>query len=73
MSINLMKENGFTLEKGRIRRYPAQTITDADHADDIVLLVNTPAQAESKLPSLERAAGDIVFHEKREKNKVHVL
>ena len=33
-SIDLMKENGFTLEKARSRRYSAQTITNADFADD---------------------------------------
>ena len=27
---------------GRSRRYPAKTITDADYADDIALLANTP-------------------------------
>ena len=27
--------------------YPAQTITDADHADDIALLANAPAQGET--------------------------
>ena len=42
-SIDLMKVNGFKLAKERSRRYPAQTIMDADYADDIVLLVNTPA------------------------------
>ena len=35
-----MKENGFTLEKARSRRYPAETLTDADYADDIPLLAN---------------------------------
>ena len=30
-SIDLMKENGFKLAKERSRRYPAQTITDADY------------------------------------------
>ena len=40
-SRDLMKENGFTLKKKtRNRRYPAQTITDADWADDIPLLAN---------------------------------
>ena len=39
------KENGFNLIKERSRRYPAQTITDADYADDIALLVNAPTQA----------------------------
>ena len=29
-SLDLMKENGFQLAKERSRRYPAQTITDAD-------------------------------------------
>ena len=52
-SIDKIKENGFKLTKIRSRRYPAKTITDADYADDIVLLVNTPAQAENLLRSLE--------------------
>ena len=41
-SIDKMKENDFLL-KERSRKYPAQTITDMDYADDIVLLANTPA------------------------------
>ena len=57
-----MKENGFKLEKIRSRRYLAQTITDADYADDIPLLENTPAQAESLLHYLEQAAGCIGLH-----------
>ena len=59
MSIDMMKGNGFTLEKVRCRRYPAQTIIDVDYADDIALLANTSAQAESLLHSLEKAAGSI--------------
>ena len=54
-----MKENGFTPTKERSRRYPAQILMDADYADDIALLANTHAQAESLLHSLERATGDI--------------
>ena len=45
-SIDLMKEKGFTLakkKKKRSRRYPAQTLTDADYIDNIALLANTPA------------------------------
>ena len=42
--------------KERSRRYPAQAITDADYVDDIALLANIPAQAETQLHSLERAA-----------------
>ena len=41
----------------RSRWYPAKTITDADYADDWVLLADTPAQAESLLHNLEQAAG----------------
>ena len=52
-SIELMKENGFKLAKERSRRYLAQTITNAEYADDIALLANTRAQAESLLHSLE--------------------
>ena len=63
--IDLMKENGFKLAKERSRRYPAQTITDADYAYDIALLANSyPTQAESLLNSLglERAASGIGLH-----------
>ena len=41
-SIDKIKENGFELTKKRSRRYPAKTITDADYADDIAILANTP-------------------------------
>ena len=57
-----MKEKGFTLAKARNRRYPARTITDGDYADDIALLANTPALAESLLHSVEWVAGGIGFH-----------
>ena len=69
MSINLMKLNCFTLEKAISRRYPIQTITDADFADDILLLTNTPAQTESLLTSLERAVGGIGLDVKADKTK----
>ena len=61
-SIDKIKENGFDLTKKRSRRYPAKTITDADYADDIALLANAPAQAETLLHSLERAATGIGLH-----------
>ena len=51
-----MKDNGFKLAKERSRRYPAQTITDAEYTNDIALMANTPAQAETLLHSLEQAA-----------------
>ena len=62
LSIDIMKENGFKLEKKRSRRYPAQTITDADYTDDIVLLANAPAQAKTQLHSLEWEAVGIGLH-----------
>ena len=58
-SIDKIRENGFALTKKRSRRYPAKTITNADYADDIALLANTPNQAETLLHSLERAAAGI--------------
>ena len=53
---------GFELTNKRSRKYPAKTITDADYADDIVLLANTPNQAETLLHSLGRAAAGIGLH-----------
>ena len=62
ISIDKIKENDFELTKKRSRRYPAKTITDADYADDISILANTPNQAETLLHSLERAAAVIGLH-----------
>ena len=42
--------------------YPAKTTTDAGYADDIALLANAPAQTETLLHSLERAAAGIGLH-----------
>ena len=61
-SIDKMRENVFELTKKRSRRYPAKTITDANYADDIAILANTPNQAETLLYSLERAATGIGLH-----------
>ena len=61
-SIDKIRENGFELTKKRSRRYLAKTITDADYADDIALLANTPNQAETLQHSLERAAAGIGHH-----------
>ena len=44
-------------------REEAKTITDADYADDLALLANTPNQAEKLLHSLERAAAGIGLRE----------
>ena len=68
-SIDLIKENCFKLAKERSRRYSIQTITDADYADDIALLTNTPAQAETLLHSLEWAAAGIGLHVNSDKTE----
>ena len=57
-----MDIHGFELTKKRSKRYPAKTITDADYADDLALLANTPNQAETLLHSLEWAAAGIGLH-----------
>ena len=69
MSIVLMKDNNFKLAKERSRRYPAQTITEVDYTDDIVLLVNTPTQAKTLLHSLKRAGGGIGLHVNADKKE----
>ena len=61
-SIDKIRENGFELTKKRSRKYPAKAITDADYADDIAILANTPNQVETQLHSLERAAAGIGLH-----------
>ena len=64
-----MKENRLKLTKERTRRFPTQTITNADYADNITLLTNTPAQAESLLHCLEQAAGGIGLHVNADKTE----
>ena len=63
-SIDKIKENIFKLTKERSRKYSAKTITNADYTNDIVLLANAPAQAETLLHSLEWAAAGIGLHVK---------
>ena len=64
-----MKYIAFNLTMERSRRFPVQTITDADNADDILLLANVPAQAETLQNSLERAAAGIGHHDNAHKTK----
>ena len=62
-----MKDNGLKRPKKRSRRYPVQTNTDADYADDIAFLANTPAQTEPQLHCLERATAVIGLYVNVEK------
>ena len=61
-SIDKIRENGFELTKKRNRRYPAKTITEANYADDIAPLANTPNQPKTLLHSLERTPAGISLH-----------
>ena len=56
-------------KKTRSRRYATETITDADFADNLALLTNTPAQAEFILHSLEQIAGGIGLNVNTNKTK----
>ena len=72
-SFDKMKDDSFKLTKERSRRYSAQTITDADYADKIALLANAPAQAETLLHSLARAAVGIGPHVNADKTEYMCL
>ena len=48
---------------------PQKTITDADYADDIALLANTPNPAEILLHSVEQAASGIGLHVNAQKTE----
>ena len=60
--MDTMKDNAFKRTKERSKSYQVQTITDADYANNMALLANTPAQADTLLQSLERAAAGIGLH-----------
>ena len=71
-----MKENGFTIKKKEINKkptVPTETIIDVDYADDIVLLANTPIQANILLYSLVQASGGIVLQVHADKTGVHIF
>ena len=55
-------KSSFKLKKKRSRRYSAKTITNANYTNDIVILANTPNQAETLLHSLEWATAGIGLH-----------
>ena len=72
MSIDIIKENGFTLKKARSRQYSEETKIDADNVDDIALLANTLTQAECLQHCREQAARGIGLHMNTNKT-VHVF
>ena len=58
-SIYQIKYEWLYAKKGKTTTIFCRNCIDADSADDIALLANTSAQAESLLNSLEQASGDI--------------
>ena len=50
-----MKDNDFEQTKKEAEGTPYKEIRTRDNADDITLLANAPAQAETLITSLERA------------------
>ena len=67
--IDKMKDNSFKLANERSRKYPAQTITDADYVDGIALSVNTPTEAETLLRKVEQAAAGIRLYVNTDKTE----
>ena len=65
--LKLKTKNKKNKKTARGRRYPIETITDTDHADDLALFRNTPAQAEYLLHCLEEATRGIDVDEKSNK------
>ena len=63
-STDKMKDYGFKVTKERSRRYPHKQLRTRT-----TLLVNTPAQAETLLHSLERAAAGIGLHVNADKTE----
>ena len=61
-SMDLKKENSFTLKTIRSRIYSVPTITTVDYADVKALLANKAAHAESMMRSLDKPAGGIGFY-----------
>ena len=62
-SIDKIRENGFELTKKKKQKVPRKKkIIDADYADDIAILANTPKQAETLLHRLKRAVAGISLH-----------
>ena len=60
----MVSRKRFRADKEKKQKVPRKKkkITDADYADDITILANTPNQPETLLHSLERAAAGIGFH-----------
>ena len=56
-------------KEARSRHYPTETIINADDTDDLVLLANTPAQAQFLLHCLKQAAKSIGLYANLDKTE----
>ena len=63
------KRKWFHIKKSRSRRYPAETITNADYAAYLTLLANIPARAKYLLYNQKQVAGGICFNTTANKTK----
>ena len=68
-SIDIMKENVFSLENRQEVGNTLHKLLDADYADDITLPAFKPTQAKSQLHSLEQAANGIGLRENADKTE----
>ena len=57
------------MKNGMKWRLPAQTIMDADYANEIAILANIPSHAEFLLHCLEQATGGTGFHVSADKTE----
>ena len=64
-----MKENNLILKKAGSRGYSSETITNADYADDLALLIITTTLTKSLLHSLEKAARGIGLYVNSDKTE----
>lgn len=55
---DLLKEFDFALKTARGKRFPAETITDADYADDLALFTSNIEETRKLVHSLEKASDD---------------
>ena len=62
---------GFTLDRSRSRRHPAEVICDTVFAIDIALLSNTLEQVQLLLSRVETAAKQIGLHKNKIQNGIY--
>ena len=69
MSIYLIKENGFTLNNTRSRRYHVETMIGANYVDDLELSAKISTRVEFTLDRMKQAARGIGLNMNTDKTK----